>query len=114
MVEFLYFVITFIVIYLLYFFLVIQRKNVLKKFENSTEVMYLKKKYQLDINKVNIKSLAHQIACANAFLLSFTVFLVGIIKNIFLKLLLSIFIMIPLILITYHIIGLYYKKKEAK
>lgn len=84
------------------------------KFEKSREVAYLVKKYKLEIQKIDMKALANIIACANALVLSITVFFVLWFENIILQIVISALIMISLILITYHAIGLYYKKKEIK
>ena len=80
---------TFILIYLFYVLFVLARKNVLKKFPDSKNVMYLKIKYGIKINEKNFKSFILGIAAA-------------------------IVPLILLILVLYHLIGTHYKKKQEK
>lgn len=112
--ELFYFIITFVIIYGLYLLLVVLRKKGLAKFENSTEVLYLQKKYQIHLKKISIKSLANTVALANSFLVSLVVFLVSVIDSFILKIIIAALIMIPMILLLYHFIGTHYKKKETK
>lgn len=110
--ELFYSIITFICIYTLYLFFVIYRKKSFMHFKNMTEVRFLVAKYQLNLGKMNLKSLAHIIALTNSFLISITVFIVSIIDHFVLKIIIAMGIMIPLILFFYALIGRYYKKKE--
>ncbi len=110
--ELILFCLTFLLIYLIYFIFVIKRKNALENISKTTEVMYLKKRYKLKKIKLSNKKLANIIALSNSFIISFTVFIVSIISNLILKILIAMIIMIPFILIVYHFIGLYLKKKE--
>lgn len=112
--ELIYFIITFVLIYLLYLVLVILRKKGLTKFEKSTEVLYLQKKYKINLKKISVKSLANVVGLTNSFLIALVVFLVSVIDNFLLKFVIAFLIMIPMILILYHFIGVYYKKKETK
>lgn len=114
MAELIYFVITFFLIYLLYYILIIRRKKSLEKFKKSTEVVYLERRYLLNVQKVDIKKLARTIAFSNSLLISLTVFLVSVLDNIVTMVVVSALIMIPMILVTYHIIGTHFKKKEKR
>lgn len=112
--EFFLALLSFIFIYILYLIIVVGRKKSLERLDKTTEYMYLKKRYKLKLEKVNKKSLANLIALANSFIIALTVFIVSIVENIALKILLALLVMIPFILIIYHFIGIYLKKKERK
>lgn len=108
------YLITFCVIYLLYFLLVVNRKKAINKFKNSMEVKYLMNKYSVNIDKVNIKKLANMVALSNSFIIT-TVFIVIIfIDNFILKMLVAFVILFPLIIIIYWLLGKILKKEEGK
>ena len=102
--------IMFIIIYLFYVIFVINRKNKLEKMKKNAGVLYLANRYNIDLNKVNMKVLAHLIALTNSFILSITLFILSFIDNYFLKI-----IIIPFQYIMYMIIGkMYQKEKRSK
>lgn len=111
MVELFLFLIFFIFVYLIYYLVVISKKNKLDKLVRSTECMYLEKKYQINVQKIPIRSLANHLAITNAFIISLTVFIVYLVNNWLLRFVLGIFILMILILICYHILGKIYQKK---
>ena len=104
----------FISIYLLYLFLIVLRKKGLDNFENSTEMLYLKKKYHITVTKENGKALAHTIAVSNALVVSLTLLCVSMIENLPLKIIVAMGVLVPMILLVYSIIGKIYQKKERK
>lgn len=105
---------SFLAIYLLYLFLIIIRKKGLDHFENCTEIMYLKKRYHIKVTAQNRKSLAHTVALSNALVVSLTVLCVGMISNMVLQIVVAMGLLVPMILIIYHIVGKIYQKKEKK
>ena len=102
----------FILIYLFYLVTVISRKNKLNKLIKGTEITYLKNRYKLSLKKTSQKKLGNLIALTNSFIFSLTVFIVGFIKNYLLKLLVGFVVLIPLILLSYHILSLYLRSEE--
>ena len=106
------FIVTFLVIYILYLFIVILRKKGLKRFTKSTEYLYLTKKYKLDVNKLEIKKLANTVALTNSFIISIAMLVTTFLKNTILKLMFGFITIFPLIIICYHLIGIKLKKKE--
>ena len=110
--EILFSLIIFVIIYLFYIVCVITRKNKLDKLMTGMEVMYLKKRYKLSLKKVSKKKIANLIALTNSFIVSITVLLVSIIDNYILKLMIAFIILVPLIILGYHLIGLYLKRSE--
>jgi len=107
------FILLFIIVYLFYLFFLIKRKKELKKFEKGKEFTYLKIVYKLDYSKINIKSLANAIALANSFILASTAMIISFFDKFIISMLVGFLMLIPLILIVYHIVGLIYKKKKS-
>jgi len=112
--EIIMFLLIFILVYLFYFIFVINKKKALKKLPNGKELTFLKYRYKLNYSKINIKSLAHKVALTNAFILSSTVTIISLIDNFILALLIALLVLIPLILICYHLIGTHYQKQGGK
>ncbi len=110
--DFIFYIISFGVVYLIYLFLIIMRKKKKEKYTNSTEFKYLIKKYKLNVDKLNIDKLIHVLALSNAFIIATTVFIIGFINNYILKILVGFVILLPLCIFIYHIIGTYLKRKE--
>ena len=108
----LYFV-AFIISYLFYLIFVLSRKRVLKKFPDGKEMKYLQIKYGVKINDRNLKSIANKVCLANSFILATTVYVVCLFDNLFVEIIVGLFILVILILILYHIIGTYYKNKQG-
>lgn len=112
--------ILFILVYLAYEIFIIHNKKALSKIKEGKELFFLKRNYKLDYEKLNMKKVVRVIALTNAFILSFTTTLVCLIndwvKNFYLWLIIclvmAIFILIPLILIIYNLIGKYLKKQQ--
>lgn len=105
--------IVFVVLYLFYLVAVIMKKNKLDKFMKGAEITYLKRRYKLSLNNINKKVLANIIALTNSLIISITILLVVLIDNYILKLMIAFIILVPLIIIAYHIIGTILKKREG-
>lgn len=106
--------IVFLFIYLLYAVTVIYNKNKIKNFEKSNQASFIIKKYKLDTSKINMKNFARILAITNSFILSLAFFITDFIENYILKLLIGFVILVPAIILCYHLIGVIYKKKEGK
>ena len=104
---------TFVIAYLFYLIFVLNRKNILKKFPNGKEMSYLKIKYGVKINDDNLKKIANKVCLANSFILATTVFIVSLIDSLILEILVALPVLLILILVLYHIIGTYYRKKQG-
>ena len=112
--EFILLGIFFLLVYAMYYFLVISRKNKVKKYHQSIEVQYLTTRYQLDLKKVPVKTLANQLALTNAAIISLTAFLASMLDGVIFQLIGGFFLLILFILIGYHMMGKYYQKKLGK
>ena len=103
--------ISFILIFIVYYILILRNEKTLEKFKKSTEILYLKKLYKIKINQHNLKSIAYKVVLANCLIISLTIYIVSIVDNIALKIFVSMGVMIPLIIIIYHILGKTLKEK---
>lgn len=108
------FIISFIVIYLVYFLVVINRKKGIEKFKEGKQIEYFKTVYSLDTKKIDIKKFASELAMINAFIMSTTLTVLELIDSLILKMIIGFILIIPLMLITYKILGTKYQKKEGK
>lgn len=112
--EVFYAFMSFFLIYFLYLVLIVFRKKSLKRFEKSTEVSFLIRRYRLDLGKIKMRSFANVIAFTNSFVIASTVFIVSIVENLVLKIIVAMGVMIPLIFVSYYFIGTHYQKKECR
>lgn len=108
------FFIVFVVVYLFYFLFVIFKKKKISNIKNSTEALFLQKRYKINYDKINIKVLANLVALTNSFIIATTFVIIEFIDNIILKLMVAFVVLIILILGMYSLLGKYLKKKEGK
>ena len=104
------FVVTYLVVYLLYYIFSIRkaRKN---KNKLPVEVQYLIIKYKIDIDKITYKSLMRFIALIGSFDIALIVTVVLNLDGYILPFIAGFILAIPLIFISFKIIGAYYKRK---
>lgn len=108
------FIICFLIIYLTYFLIVVNRKKGIDKFKKGRQVEFFKQAYKLDFREIDIKKFANSLALVNAFIMSFTITVIEFIDNFVLKLFAGFILLIPLMVIMYKILGNSYKKKEGR
>ncbi len=111
---FLIFLISFLIVYFVYYFIVVNRKKGLEAFKNGKQVMFFKNAYKLDLKKLDYKKFANSLSLVNAFIISITLVIIEFVPGLIWKLLVSLVLLTPLILICYYILGKIYKKKEGK
>ena len=111
--SFIFYVIIFGMVYLFYLIFVLSRKNVLKNFPDGKEMKYLKFKYGIKVNEKNLKKIANSVFLGNSFILSTTVFVVCLFDSLLMEILVGLITLIVLMLSVYHIIGIYYRKKQG-
>ena len=111
--NFIFYIIIFVIVYLFYLIFVLNRKNVLKNFPDGKEMKYLKFKYGIKVNEKNLKKIANSVFLGNSFIISTTVFVVCLFNNLLLEIIVGLATLIILMLGVYHIIGIYYKKKQG-
>lgn len=108
------FVVSFLVVYLLYLITVISNKKKLEKFKKSNQVLIFVQKYKLKITDSNVKELAQLVALSNAFIIATSITIVELVSNFILKILVAFLVIVPLILIIYNLVGKHMLKKESK
>lgn len=108
------FFVSFIIVYFFYLIFVISRNKSLNKWKNGKEMTYLKYRYKLNIDKINIKVLANVIGISNAFIMALTIAIISLFKSFLIQMLVGIVLLLPSILIIYHIIGKYYQGKQRR
>ena len=116
--ELILFCMSYIVVFIVYqIFIVVpakKRKNKKGKKGNKEvlEVKYLETLYKIDMNKINYNQLLQICALVSSFDISLTVTLVCMVNGLLLELLVGFISIALLILISYHIVYLFYKKKN--
>lgn len=117
------FILSFIFVFLIYQIFIIRpakkRKNNKskgrKKKEDTSkelfEIKYLQARYKLDMKKINYNQLLQICAITSSFDISFIVYLIGIINNFILRVLGGFIFTLGIIMLSYHLVYLFYKKK---
>jgi len=106
------FLLSFCFVYFIYLITVVSKINKNDKFINSNQALYFKRVYKINLENINIKKFANIISLANSLIISLTLLIIDFFGNLFLKMIIGFIILIPLILLIYHIIGKIYKSKE--
>ena len=106
-----YFLIAFFLVYLFYLVTVVLQKKRMDKFKTSNQILYFVKRYKLDVNKIDMTRFTNTLGLANAFIVATAFITTFLVDNYLLMLLVGLIVLIPLILIIYHIIGKIYIRK---
>ena len=105
------FTVSFLVLVFMYKFLL---KRKLKKDDQAivrtTEMQYLKNKYNINVTKIPNEKKVNIISFINAFLISFIVMILGFIPLGIIKILIGIVLLVPLIILVYHMVAKHLKK----
>lgn len=99
------FIIAFFIVYLFYLITVVLQKKRYDKFKESNQVMYFIRRYNIDINKVNMRKFTNVIALSNSFVIASAFTATFLVKNIFLQLGIGLLVLVPLMLLVYHLVG---------
>ena len=105
------FIMSYVIVFLLYQVFVVRKAKSKKKPKEPFEVTYLVKKYKLDLDKVNYNGLLMVIALVSSFDISVVVTAISLLKSFVLEMIAGFFGTILIILISYHLVYLVYKKK---
>ena len=122
MVYILFFLGSFLLIYLFYLIFVINKEKALNRMKKSKDVLILSKIGNIDIEKVNFKRLARLLSITNSFIIAIiaTVILVidRFISSFYLWILVTFFtsivLLIPMIFVFYKLIGKKLMRKEDR
>lgn len=114
--EFILFVLTFIFVLIIYeIFVVSKTKKRKAKGEDNNrepiEIVYLSKRYNIDLDKVNYNQLLQIISLVSSLDIAIVVSFIMIPKNFILAILIGFVSCIGSIILSYHLVYLFYKKK---
>lgn len=108
--EFILFLMAYVLIFLFYQVFVVKKAKKGKK-NDPVEVLYLMRVYRLDRKKVDYPQLLQIIAITSSFDIALVVSIISFFKPFLWKLLSGVASTVLLILVSYHIVYLFYKKK---
>ena len=114
--ELILFILTFFFVFIIYELFIVRRaKNngnkKKKKTREPIEVTYLVRRYRLDLEKVDYNQLLQIIALISSFDIALIVSIIMILKNFVLEILVGFISTLIIILVSYHFVYLFYKKK---
>ncbi len=113
--ELLLFIMSYVLIFVLYqLFIVIpakKRNNKKKSNKELLEIKYLKVKYNLDLKRINYNQLVQICGIVSSLDISIAVYLVTLVKSLFLEILVGFISVFFLIFISYYLVYLFYKRK---
>lgn len=115
--EFVLFLLSFIFVFLIYQIFIVRKAKLNGKVKKSKkkkvpiEVTYLEKKYKLNLKKVNYNQLLHIIACVSSFDIALIVLIICLFDNFLLEIIGGFIFTIVIIMLSYHFLYLFYKRK---
>ena len=113
--EIILFLFTYIFVFLVYLLFIVRRakrkKNGKKKPKEPLEVTYLVNRYGLDLKKVDYDKLLTVISLVSSFDIALIVSIILSIKIFILEIIVGFISMMGIILLSYHLVYLVYKKK---
>lgn len=113
--EIILFLLSYIFIFMIYEIFVVARakKNEKKKKDDKQpmEVKYLVNRYKFNLKKINYHKLLHVVALVSSFDIALIVSLAMLTNNYILEILIILVLVVPVILISYHLVYLVYKKR---
>lgn len=113
--ELLLFIMSYVLIFVIYqLFIVIpakKRNNKKKSNKELLEIKYLEVKYNLDLKRINYNQLVQICGIVSSLDISIAVYLVTLVKSLFLEILVGFISVFFLIFISYYLVYLFYKRK---
>ena len=88
-----------------------RKKKKKKKYKDPVEVVYLVNKYKLDLKRVKYNQLLWVVSIVSSFDIALIVTVIVSIKNFILEIVVGFVFMIAIIVVSYHLVYLFYKKK---
>ena len=109
--EIIYFVITFLIVYTIYYFASIRKAKKNKK-KIPVEVEYLMLCYKIDVKKIPYRNFLNTIAIVGSFDVALVTTLVSLIDGVIWQLLFGFVFVVPIIVISFMLVGKYYKNYQ--
>ena len=109
--EILLFVCNFVFVFLMYQIFVVYRAKHAKKKKEPIEVLYLKQRYKIDLDKIYYPQLLQIVAIISSLDIALVVSIIMLIHSFIWEIIIGFFSLFIIIFISYHIVYLFYKKK---
>ncbi len=118
--EIILFIMSFVFIFVIYQISIVnpaKRRVLDKKKKNDkekkelVEIKYLVKRYKLDLDKVSYNQLLQIVALVSSFDISLVVSIIMMFDNFIMEIVVGFFATLLIIMISYHLVYLFYKKK---
>lgn len=106
-----FFILTFLLVFILYQLFIIRKAKSKKKKREPFEVTYLVTKYKLDLKKVNYNKLLRVISFVSSFDIALIVTIILLCNSFILEIIVGFISMLVIIVVSYHLVYLVYKKK---
>ncbi len=114
--EAILFLMTFVLVLIIYEIFVVSKTKRLrntnsKKFKDPVEIKYLVNRYKLDMKRVDYNQLLQIIAIVSSFDIALVVTLINLTDIFVLEILIGVISVFLIILLSYHLVFIFYKKK---
>lgn len=114
--ELILFLMTFVLVLIIYEIFIVSKTKRLrntnsKKFKDPMEIKYLVNRYKLDMKKIDYNQLLQLVAIISSFDIALVVTLINLTNIFVLEILIGIVSIFPIILLSYHLVFIFYKKK---
>jgi len=104
------FMLSFIIVFVLYRVFIIRKAKRKKNPKEPFEVTYLVNKYKLDLKKINYKRLLNVISLISSFDIALVVVIIVLLKSFILEIIVGLVSTVVIILISYHLVYIVYKR----
>lgn len=112
--ELILFLMTFVFVFIIYELFVVRKEKKQDTNKKPVEIRYLEARYKLDMKKLNYKGLLNIVSLVSAFDIALIVTIIMIANSFVLELIFGCVLTLPIILVSYHIVGTIYQKKGMK
>lgn len=109
--EIIYFIITFLIVYMIYYFASIRKAKKNKK-KIPVEVQYLMLCYKIDTKKIPYRNFLNTVAIVGSLDVAIVATLVSLIDGVIWQLLFGFVFIVPVIIISFMLVGKYYKNYQ--
>ena len=105
------FILTFIFVFIIYQLFLVRKCKKDRKRKQPVEVQYLVNRYKLDLEKLNYKRLLNVISLISSLDIALVVTVISLWDSFLTQIIIGFISAILIILVTYSILGYFYKKK---
>ena len=109
--ELLLFVLCFIIVLVMYEIFIVSKAKRRNSKNKPMEIKFLINKYRVDINKADYKQMLQIMALVSSFDISLIVTISSMFDTYTKQLIVALILILPVIFISYHLVGMFYKKK---